>query len=259
MISLVLSSFASTGCAPHVKASAASNEGKDDTARRPALAPTALAASAVEVPGKAATLAPPAPTTSAHEKLVAWLKAGVPAGDDVVDQGDAAPVDVLHTVARGELPATLAHAYLGLSDVYFEEDFAEEIAKSARKEGGFRAGNQIHLPRLVAEAPKSASDERLPMPDDHAVRGLYIRGATTTKRMFTFILDQMAKRDINAIVLDAKDYDGPVTYASKVPLAVESGAARGALHPRPFARHPLRPQRRGFTSSCAWPASTTSS
>ena len=137
-------------------------------------------------------------------------------------------MQVLHTVARGEIPATLAHSYLGLSDVYFEDDFAAEIAKSARKEGGFRPGNKIHVPHLVTEPFKSADDERLPMPDDHVVKGLYIRGATATKPMFAFILDQMAKRDINAIVLDAKDYDGPVTYASKVPLAVETGAAKGA-------------------------------
>jgi hypothetical protein len=159
--------------------------------------------------------------------MLTWLKERIQPGDEVVTEPDG--IAVLHTVAKGEIPATLAHAYIGLSDIYFEDDFAAEIAKSARKkDGGFRAGNKIHVPHLVAEPFKSASDERLGTPDDAVVKGLYIRGATATKPFFVFILDQMAKRDINSIVLDAKDYDGPVTYPSKVPLALETGSAKGA-------------------------------
>ncbi len=146
-------------------------------------------------------------------------------GDDVVDGPDG--IAVMHTVARGEIPATLAHAYIGLADVYFEDDFAGEIARSARKEGGFRPGNKIHVPHLVTEPFKSADDERIGTPEDNVVKGLYIRGATAAKPFFLFILDQMSKRGINSIVLDAKDYDGPITYASKVPLAIETGAAKG--------------------------------
>jgi hypothetical protein len=228
---MVASSFAFAACAPHVTASA-SKSGSDDPGARPATSPPV-----------AATTTPPEPETAApalqatvadgagqtpHAKLVAWFKAGALPGDEVVDGGETGSVDIVHTVARGEIPAVVSHAYLAYSDTFFEDDFTEEIAKSARKEGGFRPGNKIHLPHLVTEAPKSAADERLPPVADGAVRGLYIRGPTTTKRMFLFILDQMAKHDINAIVLDAKDYDGPVTYASKVPLAVESGAAKGA-------------------------------
>ena len=80
----------------------------------------------------------------------------------------------------------------------------------------------------MTEPFKSADDERIAMPEDNVVKGLYIRGATATKPFFLFILDQMEKRDINSIVLDAKDYDGPITYTSKVPLALETGAAKGA-------------------------------
>jgi hypothetical protein len=38
-------------------------------------------------------------------------------------------------------------------------------------------------------------------------------------------LDKMAARGINAVILDAKDYQGPVTYPSKAKMAVEIGAA----------------------------------
>ena len=45
---------------------------------------------------------------------------------------------------------------------------------------------------------------------------------------------------MNLIVLDAKDYDGFVTYRSKVPLAVETGASQGGAHPRHGAHRSLR-------------------
>jgi hypothetical protein len=216
-----------TGCASsHV----ASNALPLDDAGGPAvtvIAPATVTTDASLPTTTSAVTDANAAAPSPHAALVAWLKAHVPAGDEVVDNGDAAPVDVLHTIPRGEIPATLAHAYIALADVYFEADFATEIAKSARKEGGFIPGHKIHVPHLVTAAPKSADDERIGWPDDHVIRGLYIRGATAARPFFLFILDQMAKRDINAIVLDGKDYDGPVTYASKAPLAVETGAAKG--------------------------------
>jgi len=188
----------------------------------------ATATTAATVSAADAGTASTAPTLSAHAQYIAWLKGLVPAGDEVVDNGEASPVDVLHTVAHGEIPATLAHAYIALANVYFEADFATEIAKSARKEGGFLPGHKIHVPHLVAAPFKSADDERMGWPDDKAIRGLYIRGGTVARPFFLFILDQMAKRDINTIVLDGKDYDGPVTFVSKAPLAVETGAAKGA-------------------------------
>jgi hypothetical protein len=217
----------STGCASSRGATVAmplEDAAPPLAAPLPPRAPEDVAPSATAT---TATTDPPAP--SAHAQLVAFYKAHAAEGDEVVDPGDTGEVQVLHTVQRGETPATLAHAYLGLSDVYFEDDFATEIAKSARStsgEGGFLPGHKIHVPRLVREPFKSADEERLGMPA--TVRGLYIRGPTAARPFFLFILDQMAKRDINAIVLDAKDYDGPVTYASKAPLVVETGVAKGA-------------------------------
>ena len=218
------------GCAPRTSATTqatASPAANPAPARPRTRTPPTSTSTSTPTPTPTPTpTAAPTPPLPDHDRLRACLKERVPSGDEVVDATDH--FDVLHTVARGEIPATLAHAYIALSDVYFEDDFAGEIARSARKEGGFRPGNKIHVPHLVAAAPKSADDERIGTPDDHVVTGLYIRGATATKPMFLFILDQMAKRDINAVVLDAKDYDGPVTYASKVPLALETGSAKGA-------------------------------
>lgn len=57
-------------------------------------------------------------------------------------------------------------------------------------------------------------------------KGIYVRGATAGSRRYPALLDRVARHGMNAIVLDIKDYDGALTHASKVPLAVESGAAR---------------------------------
>ena len=222
---LILSSCASSECAPKIKATASAPE--DASSRVVATSAKNTVAPAPEASAAAAVAAPVVREPSPPTTTLAWLKERVPAGDEVVG-GEGGSVEVFHTVARGEIPANLAHAYIGLSDVYFEDDFAGEIAKSARKEGGFRPGARIHVPHLVTEPFKSADDERIGMPPDSVVKGLYIRGATATKPFFQFILDQMAKRDINSVVLDAKDYDGPITYASKAPLALETGAAKGA-------------------------------
>ncbi|HEY2518129.1 MAG TPA: hypothetical protein VGI39_44975, partial [Polyangiaceae bacterium] len=227
LAALVLSACASSHCTPPAATTTTTASSPPDASSAPSspqpLAPAATALAAAPPPAPAPALAP-----SPHDQFVAWLKSRIPAGDEVVSAGDASPVEVVHTILRGEMPAALAHAYLPLSDVYFEDDFAEEIAKSARKEGGYRPGNKVHVPHLVTAPFKSADEERIPPPEDKAIRGLYIRGGTTALRMFLHILDQMSKRDINAIVLDAKDYDGPVTYDSKIPLVEETGADKGA-------------------------------
>lgn len=173
---------------------------------------------------------PPAPAVAAEPDpratLVQWMKSHVPAGGEVVDRADG--VDVVHTVAAGETAVSLARAYIGLTDVYFERDLAAELTALARKDGGLGPGKKLRIPHLVSRPWSLADDERLGLPADKAIRGLYIRGATAAQQMFPFILEQMQKHDINAIVLDAKDYDGPVTYASKIPLVVETAAAKDA-------------------------------
>src|ERR1700689_2780 len=55
-------------------------------------------------------------------------------------------------------------------------------------------------------------------------RGLYVRGQTAGRADFSTLLDRMSARGIDTVVLDAKDYDGLLTYPSKVPLALDGGA-----------------------------------
>src|SRR5580704_14221940 len=66
------------------------------------------------------------------------------------------------------------------------------------------------------------------------LKGVYVRGSTAAGHAYEKILDKLAQHGMNAIVLDAKDTDGLLTYESKVPLAVETGATKGApIHDLP--------------------------
>ncbi|MBP9114412.1 MAG: hypothetical protein KBF88_16475, partial [Polyangiaceae bacterium] len=58
--------------------------------------------------------------------------------------------------------------------------------------------------------------------------GLYVRGSTAAGKLYHHILENMAARDYNAIVLDLRDYDGPITFPSRTSLATETKATKGA-------------------------------
>ncbi len=58
---------------------------------------------------------------------------------------------------------------------------------------------------------------------DTAFRGLYVRGETAARPTFPAFLERAAAHGLNAIVLDVKDYDGLLTYPSRVPLAQSEG------------------------------------
>jgi hypothetical protein len=86
--------------------------------------------------------------------------------------------------------------------------------------------------RPATAAPRSASilrraNARIAAPTE-PVKGIYVRGVTAGGRGYSALLDRVARHGMNAIVLDVKDYDGKLTYPSKVPLAAESDAIKGA-------------------------------
>ena len=126
----------------------------------------------------------------------------------------------------GETWQSIAEAYLDLTSVYDAGDLAKEIVQSNLPESkrGATAGMRVSIPHVLTSAPKSGSAERIGVPKDGVMKGIYVRGSTAGARTYPALLDRVASRGMNAIVLDVKDYDGPLTYPSKVPLAVESGA-----------------------------------
>lgn len=83
---------------------------------------------------------------------------------------------------------------------------------------------RLSVKRAVKEAERVTNDVRMTSGDD--ARGLYVRGQTAGRADFGQMLDHMAVRGIDTVVLDAKDYDGLLTYPSKVALANEAGAVK---------------------------------
>jgi len=163
-----------------------------------------------------------------RSRLLAWLKSRLPEGGEIVES--SATPGIVHVARAGDSFVKIAESYVELTSVYF----ARDLNKAIHAEGSIdptatpKAGDRIVIPSVVKRAPKSADEERLGWPEDKVLRGLYIRGPTVESPLFMGLLERMTERSINLMVLDAKDYDGLLTYASKVPLAVESGATKRA-------------------------------
>jgi hypothetical protein len=180
------------------------------------------AGSAIVAPGPASG-PPPA------SELAGWLKAKLPRGGDLAGGPDGI-VSIIHQVQPDDTIAKIADAYLDLTEIYL----ASDLALTLRKDNGMLSGAEpapgarLVIPAVVKERWKTADEERLGWPSDKALRGLYVRGTTAGGPLYMKLLARMAERPLNLIVLDTKDYDGLVTYPSKVPLANEVGATKGA-------------------------------
>ena len=79
---------------------------------------------------------------------------------------------------------------------------------------------------VQADAP---ADARLGWPDDRDLRGLYAHIGMLGQSWFPGFLRRMAINGMNAVVFDAKDYTGWLTYPSAIPLAVETQASSHAV------------------------------
>jgi hypothetical protein len=151
-----------------------------------------------------------------------WVAGRLPAGGALAENGAA----VVHTIQRGETWQSIAERYLELTSVYHEAELAKAIVTENLPEAkqGPKPGMQLRIPGVLPSAPRSGGAERIGLPKDGVVRGLYVRGSTAGAKTFPGFLDRVVAHGMNAIVLDVKDYDGLLTFPSRVPLANESGA-----------------------------------
>jgi len=195
--------------------------------------PDASAASDVAIPEASAALAPMAPEAAAPEAapreaatpdaaaqpFASWLEKHVPEGG-TVERGEAG-LRVVHTVKPGDTAQSIAQTYVGITDIYDAKDLATAMTKSGARLG---PGARIEIPHLVkAPTPDDPEAGRLGWPADRVLRGVFVTGPYAGIR-WVDTLDKLAARKLNAVVLDGKDYQGPVNYPSKVPVAVETGA-----------------------------------
>ncbi len=144
-----------------------------------------------------------------------------------MEKSDSGTPTVVHLVAPGDTAQTIARAYLDLTDVYRVRDLAAELTKTSPS---LSPGTRVPIPHLLVEPYRSPSDDRLAWPPDRALKGVFISGAFAGQ-FWPETLEKLASRGLNAVVLDAKDYMGPVNYPTKVNLAIETGAAKDAPIP----------------------------
>jgi hypothetical protein len=188
-----------------------------DAEASPAPPSSAVVAPAPPASQAAEPAAPPAGAPT-REELVAYLKKNAPKGASV-ESGEA--IKLLHVVASGDTYPSIAATYLELTEIYTAAELARAIEK---KNPSLVAGSKIEIPAVLTRAPRDPREEKLGLPEDKALRALFMTGPFIAQK-WVESLDKMAARGINAVILDAKDYQGPVTYPTKAKIAVEIGAA----------------------------------
>jgi len=161
---------------------------------------------------------PPPPTP--RELLRAWLGEHLPEGGSIEDDGPA--LAVVHTAKKGQTVRALATSYIDLTNVYSEGDLVSAILKAnpGAHLGVLSEGQKVRIPDVVTEVPKTGDAARLGWPKDEGLQGIYANATMAGHPSFPSMLDKMAARGMNALVLDAKDVTGFFTYPSKIPLAV---------------------------------------
>jgi hypothetical protein len=187
---------------------------------KPAAAEPAPPPTASAPPAEMAAPTPPAPDPRAV--FADWLRARMPAGGRVVVDGDN--VGVVHTASATDTPESIAKAYLDLSAVYRARDLAALIAKANPT---LKAGTEITLPKLIAAPYKNPEEDRLRWPPQRALRGIFVTGIFAAN-YWPETIEKLQTHGLNAIVVDGKDYSGPLQYPSHAKVALETAAAARA-------------------------------
>ena len=165
--------------------------------------------------------------------LASWLNARLPKGGSLAERDDRS-IAIAHTVQPNETLADVAAAYVEMTTVYLADDLAEMIRaeNDLATAGAMAPGMRLEIPAVVGAVPRSAAESRLGWPDDKVLRGLYLRPQVAAGRSFPRVLDAMAARGMNLVVIDVKDADGRISYPSGVQLANEVGTNK-----KPSIRH----------------------
>jgi hypothetical protein len=188
-------------------------------------AETAASVSGASAGGPASEAPKAAPVEApAGSRFAEWLKKKLPPGGSVDEKSG---VRVLHRAKAGDTAESIAAAYLDLTDVYLAEDLAKQIAKA---NPAITEGAAVEIPSLLREPYKEPNEDRLGWPEGKAMRGVFLTGLMAGRQWIP-TLDRLAARGLNAVVLDGKDYMGPVNYPTKAKVALETDAAKNILIP----------------------------
>jgi hypothetical protein len=194
--SLVLLAFACGGATPHTQAPK----------------PEAQLVPSTPDAGPSTVETPP-PKKNEKLSLASWLQERLPKGGSV--QG----TKLVHTVRSGDNAKIVAAEYLELTEVYHPRDLEAMLTKQNPQ---WTVGATVEIPKPLTEVPGDPEAERLPLPDE-GLRGVFLTGPVAAQD-WQKTIDNLASHGMNAVVLDGKDYMGPITYPTQVKLAIETHA-----------------------------------
>jgi hypothetical protein len=188
------------------------------TATRSPVTPAAQAPAAV-------IAQPDPPSAPSEDTLAGWLTARLPKGGTLTSRADGT-IAIDHAVQVNESLQDIAAAYVELTQIYLADDLARAIRDENQlpKNATLEKGTTVRIPEVLSAVPKSPAEGRLGWSETDGLRGVYVRAFVAARKGFLPMLDTMAARGMNLVVIDVKDANGRVTYPSKVPLANEIGA-----------------------------------
>jgi hypothetical protein len=216
--------LASVAIVPGLDTSASHGSGMACGRRTTVERPSVVATPATQPSADAAVVAPKAPEPpTPRELLRAWLAARIPSGGSIEEDGPE--LAITHTVQKGETLDGIAAAYLDVTSAYWKGELQSSIAR-ANPNVKVSAGAALRIPKVVqtAQGPTGAIKLGWPSEDRGALRGIYVTQTMAANLAFPNVLDKMAARGMNAVVFDAKDVTGYLTYPTKIPLALETRA-----------------------------------
>src|SRR5215472_17304016 len=82
---------------------------------------------------------------------------------------------------------------------------------------------------VPADAARPPAEPLLGWPDDGRIAGVYAQIGMIGQPWFPKFLGRIAAAGMNAVVVDAKDYSGWLTYPSDISLAMETRSASHAV------------------------------
>jgi len=172
--------------------------------------------------------AKPSTPKPAGDALLEWIKPKLPPGG-TAKRDDHGALVVTHHGAAKQTIYTVAKEYVGLTTIYMANDLAKNIAKVNHISflNPSVADKDVTIPDIVPEPWKSPDEERMAWPADRALRAIYL-GGRDALGTWEDTLDRLKARNMNAVILDGKAYEGDITYPTKVDVAVKDGAAKEA-------------------------------
>ena len=128
---------------------------------------------------------------------------------------DSSPL--VHTVREGDNLIKICGKYRHLTNHYSLTDLLTDIRVANKLKSNFlKIGQQLVIPVLEMEDETQVSDR---VSSGAEVRGIYLTGPACGVSSVLRRVDAFIEAGGNAVVFDAKDIDGGVSYLSRHPLA----------------------------------------